>query len=500
MMADGGFSVEGQENIQEILSKQLYLCQFLVALGIVRTGGHFVCKVFDLFTPFSIGLVYLMYRSFDHVCIHKPVTSRPANSERYLICKGKKSNVRSVHNYFVEINRKLNGFGLSLLGRTSSDKDISDIVPMELIMSDRPFVEYVINSNNVLGERQVIGLAKIAAFCKNRNLYEMRQAEIKQQCLEFWKIPNEVRKALPYEQPQDKIQSLVQGSIDFMTSQGIALNPQNLSTSIRSKYDWKFVLLGSPSSSQNNERTFFLGLGRGQVYKMNPIRRINPWEKVDHNLKCELPPGTLIYAEIVTEFRGEWKSSRKIKVIHIIDAAFIGGEDLRDKDVKFRHELIKVMVKTVNKFTRNDLTVLRAKELFGLERMHEILNGLEFRPVKSFGPRPRLTISVDDYATCSYQQPAPRYFVPSGVIMFRVVKEPYMIALSKKAQKKYWFNSHKNTSVFECPVDACVKFEEAFSRRLIWSWEEGVQVRQDHEMNVDNNKLQGEDLVRHVMA
>ena len=33
-----GFSVDGQENIQEILSKQLYLCQFLTALNIVRTG------------------------------------------------------------------------------------------------------------------------------------------------------------------------------------------------------------------------------------------------------------------------------------------------------------------------------------------------------------------------------------------------------------------------------------------------------------------------------
>ncbi|PSN40784.1 hypothetical protein C0J52_07193 [Blattella germanica] len=33
-----GFSVDGQENIQEILSKQLYLCQFLVSLLIVRTG------------------------------------------------------------------------------------------------------------------------------------------------------------------------------------------------------------------------------------------------------------------------------------------------------------------------------------------------------------------------------------------------------------------------------------------------------------------------------
>ena len=76
MMADGGFSVEGNENIQEILSKQLYLCQFMFASHIVRPGGHFVCKIFDLFTPFSVGLVYLMYRSFERVSIHKPNTSR----------------------------------------------------------------------------------------------------------------------------------------------------------------------------------------------------------------------------------------------------------------------------------------------------------------------------------------------------------------------------------------------------------------------------------------
>ena len=52
MMADGGFSVEGQENIQEILSKRLYLCQLLVSLCIVREGGNFFCKLFDIFTPF----------------------------------------------------------------------------------------------------------------------------------------------------------------------------------------------------------------------------------------------------------------------------------------------------------------------------------------------------------------------------------------------------------------------------------------------------------------
>ena len=77
-----GFSVAGQENLQEVLTKRLVLCQFLCALSILRKGGYFLCKTFDLFTPFSIGLVYLLYRAFDHVCIHKPVTSRPANSER----------------------------------------------------------------------------------------------------------------------------------------------------------------------------------------------------------------------------------------------------------------------------------------------------------------------------------------------------------------------------------------------------------------------------------
>merc|ERR1719445_1935025 len=113
MMADGGFSVEGQENIQEILSKQLYLCQFLVALSILRPKGHFVCKLFDLFTPFSVGLIYLMYRSFQVVSIHKPNTSRPANSERYIICKWKRPDSDNVRHYMLETNQRLNALGFN---------------------------------------------------------------------------------------------------------------------------------------------------------------------------------------------------------------------------------------------------------------------------------------------------------------------------------------------------------------------------------------------------
>ena len=59
-------------------------CHLQVVL-FLTAGGHFVCKIFDMFTPFSVGLFYLLYRSFEKVCIFKPVTSRPANSERYVV-------------------------------------------------------------------------------------------------------------------------------------------------------------------------------------------------------------------------------------------------------------------------------------------------------------------------------------------------------------------------------------------------------------------------------
>lgn len=40
VMADGGISVEGQENIQEILTKQLVLCQYVCALSVLREGWY----------------------------------------------------------------------------------------------------------------------------------------------------------------------------------------------------------------------------------------------------------------------------------------------------------------------------------------------------------------------------------------------------------------------------------------------------------------------------
>ena len=321
MMADGGFTVEGQENIQEILSKQLYLCQFLFALHVVRSGGHFVCKIFDIFTPFSMGLVYLMYRAFERVCIHKPNTSRPANSERYIICKWKRQDSKCIADYLFEINCRLNELGFSQLGCTKSDIDINHIVPLDLMMQDHGFINYMRNSNNVCGEWQIMGLAKIVAFARDDQLKELRQTEIKDQCLYYWKVPFQTRKAPTNEIPSEMIMKLLNNDTSILSSRGTEISPLNLKECFKSGvYDWKCIMLGSKAHLQASSSSyhdpqeragFFLGLGRSKVYHFYR----NRWEKLGEELQFDLSRGSLIYAEVVKEMRGEGKMQRKVFVL-----------------------------------------------------------------------------------------------------------------------------------------------------------------------------------------
>lgn len=234
VMADGGFSVDGKENIQEILSKQLYLCQCLTALSILREKGHFVCKLFDLFTPFSVGLIYLMYKCFEEIAIVKPNTSRPANSERYLVCKWRKPNINTIHDHLKQINIRLNEFKMN-----DSDTDIYELVNVDMLMDDEEFIKYITDTNNEIGRNQIVGLIKIAAFCQNKHLEELNQKVYKKQCLELWKLPDQTRKAPAVKSTEALLSELLQSYKDderFLTKQPISLtSPHDLEHHITGK-------------------------------------------------------------------------------------------------------------------------------------------------------------------------------------------------------------------------------------------------------------------------
>ena len=85
--ADGGFNYDDQYNYQEQLSYKLIYSEMITALHTLKKGGHFILKIFDIFTHNTVHLIYFISKFFKEVTIIKPFSSRPANSEKYLACK-----------------------------------------------------------------------------------------------------------------------------------------------------------------------------------------------------------------------------------------------------------------------------------------------------------------------------------------------------------------------------------------------------------------------------
>jgi 23S rRNA U2552 (ribose-2'-O)-methylase RlmE/FtsJ len=86
--ADGGFDFSVDYNSQEYLASRLIYCEILSAIVTLKPGGTFICKVFDLLNKLSIDFLYLLQCKFEYMFIFKPKTSRLANSEKYIVCKG----------------------------------------------------------------------------------------------------------------------------------------------------------------------------------------------------------------------------------------------------------------------------------------------------------------------------------------------------------------------------------------------------------------------------
>lgn len=484
MMADGGFSVEGQENIQEILSKQLYLCQFIVALGIVRTDGHFVCKLFDIFTSFSVGLIYLMYRCFKYVSLHKPNTSRPANSERYIICKWKREGIEDVYEYLFEMNQRIAGL-------KSTGIDVLELVPLEHLKNDKDFTEYIINSNNTIGFRQIVSLRKIQVYCQDTQLIEPRQAELRSQCLELWQLPDRTRTAPQRSEAKVKFMELLNGeNPDYMCHPPEDLSLGNFKEKLRSAYDYRCMILASTRDGRK-DRAFYLGLGGCNVFRWEG-RAVSSWMRVD--TKLELPPNTLVYAELVVEHRGEHKAQRKLTTFHLIDGIVLNGKDIRNLHIVERHNYLRKFALGLNKPSRPDLAPIRCKQLYKLEDLGDVLAPprLHHRLMKGGSLPRRVYLEVEgDSDRESY------YTIPTALLLVKSTKEPWMMAFSKSQNKKYWFNTLTRHSTFECQQEFIAPFSSSYSGSLIWWWDNSVQVLSNDEPA--KGRLHRDDLLSHLI-
>lgn len=148
--ADGGFDFSLDFNNQEKLSYKIIFCEIVSAFYNQQIEGNFVCKIYDIYTIITVKMLYLLMIHYEDVYIIKPLTSRPANSEKYIICKN-----------FIGIDTQLMNKLLSYISNWNDcnkdfldcNKDFLDFitVPIDFITRIKQYNEYITNKqiNNI---------------------------------------------------------------------------------------------------------------------------------------------------------------------------------------------------------------------------------------------------------------------------------------------------------------------------------------------------------------
>ncbi|KEP63153.1 UNVERIFIED_CONTAM: ribosomal RNA large subunit methyltransferase J protein [Hammondia hammondi] len=149
------------ENYQELLCARLLLSELLFALMLLEEGGNFVCKIFDTFTHFTASLVYIVGRLFENCAILKPIRSRAANSERYLVGLRLKDRssvefqrlfdaVRSVHAMWEREGESGD--------KLTEDESPEALLPVDFLTSDEVFVKSLGHACRFLCKKQSLAL------------------------------------------------------------------------------------------------------------------------------------------------------------------------------------------------------------------------------------------------------------------------------------------------------------------------------------------------------
>ena len=177
---DGGFDFSIDFNKQEESSLNLIFAEICFAMVMQKKGGSFVLKVFDTFSYCSVELLYLLTYLYEEVNITKPLPSRPANSEKYIVC----TNFRMVPNLNILIKNVIDNYSLIKTHQLSSILNVS---------ISNHFLDKIKEINSIFGQTQIENILSILTHIMDDTKYD-KQEQIKKshlgKCIKWCKKNN----------------------------------------------------------------------------------------------------------------------------------------------------------------------------------------------------------------------------------------------------------------------------------------------------------------------
>ncbi len=178
--ADGGFDYSIDFNNQEESSLHLIFSEICFAMMMQKKGGHFILKVFDTFRSSTIELIYLLTYLYEDVIISKPMTSRPANSEKYILCSRFKmvSNIEQIKDRICSIYTQV------------QSKPYTSILQLEL---PNLFLSKIREINSIFGQSQISTILSVLTYIsddkKGEKLEQIKKSHI-HKCIKWCKKNN----------------------------------------------------------------------------------------------------------------------------------------------------------------------------------------------------------------------------------------------------------------------------------------------------------------------
>ncbi len=126
---DGGFDFSENYNNQEITIVRLLWCEIVAGILSLKKGGSMIIKLIDIYKQVTKDILYVLCHYFNKVYICKPHSSRPLNSEKYVVCIDFKNNindndVESMKN----IIENMNSVNYKRLLKNEIDNDFNDCI------------------------------------------------------------------------------------------------------------------------------------------------------------------------------------------------------------------------------------------------------------------------------------------------------------------------------------------------------------------------------------
>jgi len=195
---DGGFDFSVDFNSQEQHIAKLLFGQIVYALCMQKQGGSFILKIFDCFMQHTLDALAILSTFYEKVFITKPQTSRYANSEKYVVCKGflfdetmmldiipVLDNAFNQMVNFDEWSNINNGFDQDLSSKDLSNINVSRFLSVPLSIS---FTSRIEEYNAIFGQQQIENIYYTLALIENKHKQEKIDTLIKsnsQKCVNW---------------------------------------------------------------------------------------------------------------------------------------------------------------------------------------------------------------------------------------------------------------------------------------------------------------------------